>query len=321
MSGTFVEEDVRRIAVTTAVRDTDAIPKVPGAGEVRDHEGRRVQVMHNGVLVEEDCYGGAWTTEIIRRLRGHHEPQEELVFHAIVERLKGTPDPVMVELGSFWGYYSLWASRTLGARCVLVEPDPQRLEVGRRNAELNGADASFVRAAIGHHTAESGTHVPLVTIDGLLESERLDHVDILLCDIQGAELDALRAARRAIRERRLRFVVVSTHHFGISGDPLTHQRCLDLIEDAGGHVVAEHSVSESCSGDGLIAASFDRRDADMAVEVTVVRARDSFHGELEYDLAEAFRAMTWHGTLRRYGLELLRSPRRMVDRWRRRNAA
>ena len=106
---TFSADELRRIAITTAVRDTDAIPKVADAGEVKVHDGQRVQVMHNGVLVEEDCYNGAWTTEIIRRLRGHHEPQEEFAFHTVVERLRSdTQGATMVELGSFWAYYSLW---------------------------------------------------------------------------------------------------------------------------------------------------------------------------------------------------------------------
>ena len=98
----------RRVEITVAVRDTDAIPKVPDAGEVRDQDGQRIQVMHNGVLIEEGCYYGAFMTEIIRRLRGHHEPQEELVFHRIIERLAAEAgEKAMVELGAFWSYYSM----------------------------------------------------------------------------------------------------------------------------------------------------------------------------------------------------------------------
>ena len=43
----------RRIALTVAVRDTDAIPKVPNAGEVIVRDRERLQVMHNGVVVTE----------------------------------------------------------------------------------------------------------------------------------------------------------------------------------------------------------------------------------------------------------------------------
>ncbi len=95
--------------LTVSCSDSDAIPKVERAGEVFEVDGRRVQMMHNGVLVDEGCYYGDWMTEIIRCLRGHHEPQEERVFHDILRRLASSgDDATMVELGSFWAYYSLW---------------------------------------------------------------------------------------------------------------------------------------------------------------------------------------------------------------------
>lgn len=298
----FSEADQRRIDLAVAVRDTDAIPKVPDAGDVTVRDGVPVQVMHNGVLVREGCYHGPWMTEIIRRLRGHHEPQEELVFHVVLERLASdTPEPTMVELGSFWAYYSLWAKRAIPTtRLILVEPDGANLEVGRQNLELNGVEASaIVHAAVGskHDTDVSLTwesdgrrhKTRQVTIDGLMSEYRLERLDLLLCDVQGAELDALRGAARALAERRVRFLIVSTHHHRISGDPLTHQRCLQLLREAGLHIIAEHSASESCSGDGLIAASADPRDDDLHVHVTVTRSRDTLFGELEWDLARSMR--------------------------------
>jgi FkbM family methyltransferase len=297
----FTPDERRRIELTTAVRDTDALPKVDNAGAIETRNGQRVQVMHNGVVVEEDCYNGAWTTEIIRRLRGHHEPQEEMAFAALLERLgTDTTAPTMIELGSFWAYYSLWAKAADPAtRSICVEPDPHNLEVGRRNFALNGYDGRFIQAAVG---VPHGEHirirtesdnalrsVPLVTLDGLMCDEGLDRVDLLLCDTQGAELGLLTDARETLRSGRVRFLVVSTHHHSISGDPLTHQRCLAVLRDCGAHIIAEHSVLESCSGDGLIAASMDPRDADLEVHVSVVRSRDTIFGEPEYELERALR--------------------------------
>jgi FkbM family methyltransferase len=296
----FSEPEQRRIDLTVAVRDTDAIPKVPDAGQVIERDGIPVQVMHNGIVVREGCYYGAWMTEIIRQLRGHHEPQEELAFHTVIERLASdTPEPTMVELGSFWAYYSLWTKRAIpAARLILVEPDAANLEVGRQNLELNGVEASAIlHAAIGsvhdvtvtlpwesdgrwHKTRQ-------ISIDGLMSERRLERIDLLLCDVQGAEVAALRGASRALAERRVRFLVISTHHHQITGDPLTHQRCLQLMRDVGVHIIAEHSASESCSGDGLIAASTDPRDDDLHAAVTIMRSSDTLFGELEWDLARA----------------------------------
>src|SRR5690348_8061587 len=149
----------RRIELTVSCRDCDHLPKVPDAGAVRTELGVRVQIMHEGTRVLADAYCGPWMTEIIRRLRGHHEPQEELVVHHLVERLRGSAPPVVVELGSFWAYYSIWALRALGGRAILVEPDPAHLEVGRTNLRLNGLQGTFVAAALG---GEHGTRTALV---------------------------------------------------------------------------------------------------------------------------------------------------------------
>ena len=290
----------RRVDLTTSCRDADAIPKVVGAGDVVEHDGVRAQRMHNGVLVVEGCYYGAWMTEVIRRLRGHHEPQEEAAFHAVVERLRADPppEPTMVELGSFWAYYALWFAHALsGARLVLVEPDPAHREAGRANLELNGASGRLVNAAVGLPDGTRATlrmesdgaerEVDVVSVDGLMAREDLTRIDLLLCDTQGAELAMLEGAGEALRAGRIRFLVVSTHHHSISGDALTHQRCLRALRELGAHVVAEHTVSESFSGDGLVVASMDPRDRDLHVELSRARARDSLFGELEEDLAAA----------------------------------
>jgi len=319
-------EDQRRIELTVAVRDTDPIAKVEGAGSVIERDGRRVQVMHNGVLVVADGYYGAWVTEVIRQLRGHHEPQEELAVHAIVERLREerVMAPVAVGLGSYWGYYSLWVAHAIPlAQCLMVEPDPNHLEVGRRNAALNDVAPRLLQAAAG---AEHGSmlrlacesdgvrrRVGVVTLDGLMVDHALERVEVLFCDVQGAELDVLRGVGRALADRRLRFLVLSTHHHSISGDALTHQRCLEKLAEFDAHVIAEHSVSvsESCSGDGLIVASMDPRDADLRVEVTHVRARDSLFGEVERELAVA---TTWRAAGVRLASDARRLPGRIVRR-------
>jgi FkbM family methyltransferase len=296
---TFTDEEQRRIELTTAVHDTDALPKVSNAGEIETRNGTQVQVMHNGLVVEKDGYFGPWITEIIRRLRGHHEPQEEAAFAAVVERLKqDTPKPVMVELGSYWAYYSLWLKTAIpDAQNVCVEPDPRNLEVGRRNFALNGAQARFIQAAVGSPhgrqvklpvESDDELHpMRLVTLEGLMRDEGLERIDLLLSDVQGAETDLLTTGQDVLRSGRVRFLVVSTHHHSVSEDPLTHQRCRDLLESAGAHIITDHSVLESCSGDGLLVASTDPRDRDMRVEVTVVRNRDSIYGEPEYELARA----------------------------------
>ena len=294
--------EVKRILTTLLCHDADGLPKVEGAGEVFEHDGLAVQRMHNGLLIEEGCYAGAWMTEIIRSLRGHHEPQEEVVFDAMIRSLAADSPaaPRMIEFGSFWSFYSLWFGLDLpGARILAIEPDPNNLEVGRRNVALNGQTdrIEFLHGAVGDRpgellefTDESDGEITTVRqydLESLLAHAEWDRVDLVLADVQGAETILLERARGDLAAGRVRFLLVSTHHHSISGDPLTHQNALALLTELGAHVIAEHSVSESFSGDGLIAVSFDPRDSDLTVPISYARARDTIFGELEWDLNHA----------------------------------
>src|SRR5262245_9577736 len=134
-----------RIEMTVRCRDSDPIPKVEHAGEVVDVGGQQVQIMHNGVTVVAGGYYGAWMTEVIQRLRGHHEPQEELVFHEILKLVPASA--VILELGGFWSYYSLWFlnSHPATRRAFVIEPDPNHLGIGEANARLNERCITFVQ--------------------------------------------------------------------------------------------------------------------------------------------------------------------------------
>jgi FkbM family methyltransferase len=292
-------DEQRRVAITMSCPDTDAIPKVDGAGEVFEQDGQLLQRMHNGIVVAAGCYHGAWMTEVIRGLRGHHEPQEELVFHAIVERIARTePRPTMIELGSWWAYYALWFARETDGSVVGLEPDPFCLEVGRRNFELNGLNARFVHGAIGdapgapmsffEERTSRMTTVPSYDLASLMDAVGLEQASLVLADIQGGETPLLARARQLFEARRVRFLVLSTHHHSISGSPVTHQDARDLLESCGAHIVAEHTVGESFSGDGLIAAAFEGRDRELSVRISRARYGESLFGELERDLAESW---------------------------------
>lgn len=250
-----------RIGITLACRDSDPIPKVRDAGQIFDLDGERVQVMHEGSLVLADGYYGHWMSRIIAGLHGHHEPQEELLFHAILAHVRaGT---LFVELGAYWAFYTNWYLGAVpGSRAVCVEPEPAHLETGRRNLALNGREAWLIRAAVGEVHQPAAGDDGLECLDMSALEERIDHeaIELLHMDIQGAETGFLRSMRRSAAAERVRFLMVSTHHESISGSASTHDDCLEELRSQGAVVLAEHSVPESYSGDGLILASFNTRD-------------------------------------------------------------
>jgi FkbM family methyltransferase len=286
----------KRIEITARCRDMDDVPRVPRAGQVEILEdGTRVQLMHNGLQILADAYLGTWTTQLIERCRGCHEPQEERVFRDVMARLPD--DATMIELGGYWAFYSLWFLLCgKNRRSIVLEPDPKHLTVGQRNARLNGLTPTFVHGFTGgepspsvlFRTEDSGDVLaPCLSVPLLMERHGIQQLDILHSDTQGAEHDVLLDCKELFEQQRIKFLFVSTHDFTISGDPLTHQRCLTIVRSCGGRIIAEHDIHESFSGDGLIAAYFGG-DAFMATSVSVSRNRYSeslFRNPL-YDLAE-----------------------------------
>jgi len=281
--------------MTASCQDCAAIPKVPNAGQILTQGAERVQIMHNGIRVLADGYDGGWMAEIITRLRGHHEPQEELVFHEVLRHLP--PKATMIELGGSWAYYSLWFLHENGEtrRAIVVEPDPQNLALGRTNAGLNNSRIEFVQASVGFEntpprdflTEHSGQiRIPKITVAKLLNDYKIERLDLLHCDAQGAETDVLRSCMELLISRRIQFCFISTHHHCITGDPLTHQQCLALVKEAGGKILAEHDVHESFSGDGLIVAYFGNSQLHWtSPQLSYNRYSQSLFRNPLYDLA------------------------------------
>jgi FkbM family methyltransferase len=290
-----------RVQMGTRCRDMDGIPRVSEAGKVQTMPDQtRVQVMHNGIRVLADGYYGQWMTRLIELCGGVHEPQEERVFYEVMPRLPYGTDATMIELGGFWSYYSLWfLASGKNRRAIVVEPDPKHLAVGRTNAQLNQLNPVFISGFVSgtsfpylvpFNTEESGkVNLRRFTVVQLMEIHKLSQLNVLHLDIQGAEFDVLTSCQDLLKAGQIQFLFVSTHDFRVSGDPLTHQRCLAVVRNAGGRVIAEHDVGESYSGDGLIVAYFGG-DKDAGEPVTISRNRysESLLRNPLYDLSEAF---------------------------------
>ncbi|CAN1496536.1 hypothetical protein MCEGE14_00370 [Burkholderiaceae bacterium] len=285
-----------RIALAARCSDSDDIPKVSGAGLVSlDEQGSRIQTMHNGLKILADGYHGAWMTELIRQCRGHHEPQEERAFYEVVRRLPA--DAKMMELGGFWTYYTNWFLMDQPRRAgVVLEPRPGNLELGKLNASLNNLSPTFFHGFAGRHDVPDARFnsaegvelsLPCYTVPQLLAVMGWKQLDLLHCDIQGAEFDILESCVPLFKVGAINWIFISTHAHHISGDPLTHERCLDLVKACGGVIEAEHDVYESFSGDGLIVARFKPApEAWRPIPITYNRHSQSVFRSLSYDFAE-----------------------------------
>lgn len=247
-------DELKRVKLALTCRDCDYLPKVPGAGECFG-ERQEFQRMHNGVTIYRGSYHGEWMTHVIRELHGHHEPQEEKVFAEVLQHIE--PGSAMLELGSFWAYYSLWFQQAVpDAVSIMVEPNADKLEVGKKHFNINRAEGKFIRGFVGAESLPEAvftdwdgkvSRIPQVSVDDLMRELQLDRLAILHADVQGAEYDMLKGAVAALTNKKIQYLFISTHGF-------QHRKCIRLLKTYGYQVIAEHSVLQSFSGDGLIVA-------------------------------------------------------------------
>jgi hypothetical protein len=212
------------------------IERVPMAGIVQGNE----VFLHNGNRVPfsgDAAYYGAFSQILIIN-RGVHEPLEEYVFQEVLKKLR--ENPVMIELGAYWGHYSMWKSRPR-ATPILVEPNPVNLAAGQGNFRRNGFEGEFINAAVAKGQFE---------IDRFLDGRNLRHLDILHADIQGFEIQMLDAARATLAAKKIDYLFISTHSQKLHGD------VVKTLGEYGYRVeVSSDFDNDTTSFDGLVFAS------------------------------------------------------------------
>lgn len=177
------------------------IKRVPNAGFV-DSQG--MVILHNGNRVPcigDKAYYGEFSDLLIFN-RGVHEPLEEFSFQEVLKKIK-SKNPIMIELGSYWAHYSMWFLKELqGAIAICVEPEINALEIGKHNFQLNGLEGIHINAGIGNDG---------VSLQNIFDSQGLNQVCLLHCDIQGAEAEMLAGAKFIFESQKVDYAFISTH--------------------------------------------------------------------------------------------------------------
>lgn len=230
-----------RAKLVCACPDYAYIQRVPNAGEVVNG----CQVMHNGLKVRVGSFYGEGTRILFSRTKGVHEPQEERVFAQVLKLVK--PGSVMVELGAYWSFYSMWfCQQVQAANAFLIEPVPSNLEFGRKNFELNGFQGDFTQAYVGRTASVSADGIKTICLDDFAAEKGIRRIAILHSDIQGFEFDMLQGAERLIREGRIDYYFISTHSQEI------HNQCETYLRQRHLRVIASINLLESFSMDGIL---------------------------------------------------------------------
>jgi FkbM family methyltransferase len=162
-------------------------------------------------------------------LTGTSDPEEQSLLVDVLSE-----GDVFYDLGANAGFYAVIAAREVGPQghVYAFEPTPELADRIRYNGRLNefkhltvveaavcnrngsiefGSEGFDVQNSIQRAEGENAIEVRAVTLDAWAEKQRPP--DVLMMDIEGAELDALRGAKDLIRKHRP-FMLIEVHWLG-----------------------------------------------------------------------------------------------------------
>jgi len=198
---------------------------------------------------------------------------EHQIFLRVLDHIKNTENPVMVELGCFWALWSLvFRQRFSGGKNILVELGKRQLSVGEKNFQLN--DFSFSSYFGGFFLENSGTfnnrkndieyqQTPNSYWDDsivgetvgkeldfshIIKTEKLKTIDLLHMDIQGSELPLIEYLHRNKIFGIIQNIVVATHNQKI------HDSVLSLLQQ-NDFIIYENHPYGRVGGDGFLCAT------------------------------------------------------------------
>lgn len=238
------ERDIwnQRIKDVLCCADNKFIPRHPQAGTVKGG----LMTMHNGLKVHAGSYYGWGSHQVLVENKGCHEPQEERAFAEVLRHLK--PRSTMLELGSYWAFYSAWFARDIpDANCVMVEPEWGNLAKGKKNFRLNNLNGTFLQGFMGSGHSPEG-QPPTLSVDGIMTDQKLKHIHILHSDIQGFEFNMLHGASNALKARAIDYIFISTHSDEV------HEKCIEYLESHNYRIWQDIDLESTFSHDGLIVA-------------------------------------------------------------------
>lgn len=156
------------------------------------------------------------------RYRNRHDPAE---LEAIRRALR--PGCTVLDIGAHKGAYTYWMSRWArpNGRLIAIEPQPEL--AGRlKSLYASARDISVMHGAVGssvgtitlHIPGEGPSHgatireldgssgvtirdveVPCFTLDSIVSEQRLDRIDLIKCDTEGAEREIFAAGAQVLR--------------------------------------------------------------------------------------------------------------------------
>lgn len=132
---------------------------------------------------------------------------------------------IVLDCGADVGTFTRTALNHGAAQVIAVEPAPWKEPCLRRTFSREISEGKVVVYTKGvwssdttlllngdKITSDRGVEVPLTTIDHLVDDLRLQRLDVIKMDIEGAEKPAIQGGRETIRRFKPRFTVATEHN-------------------------------------------------------------------------------------------------------------
>lgn len=215
------------------------IEKIPESGKLENG----IITMYNGVKIRQNSYYGNFSDILIMN-EGIHEPSEEFLFQKVIKHISTTQKkPLMVELGSYWAFYSLSLLQVCPeATTYCIEAGEHELLCGVSNFGLNDRIGWWGKEFVGNGENE-------LKLTDFVKQQEIEKIDILHSDIQGKEHEMLIGAEHLFRNKKIEFAFISTH------TPELHSDCLATLRDYGYEILAEVGMEDTFCEDGIILAA------------------------------------------------------------------
>lgn len=197
-----------------------------GEGEIE-----RIEINRDGLAVEfRSGLKMRWDPEDTRSVpsftvnHGHYEPEEVRVLAALAERSR-----VVLDIGSNAGFMALNMARAGAEQVHAFEPVPSTFDELTRNVELNqlGAKICCHALALGEREETADFYVPVfhgsvaasarplfpeqentivpvpvVPLDRWVAEQEVAGIDLVKCDVEGAELFVLRGGLATLGQHK-----------------------------------------------------------------------------------------------------------------------
>lgn len=177
-------------------------------------------------------------------LKGSYEKKTTEVFLSLLKK-----NQVVFDIGANAGYYTILASKGVGSngQVYSFEPDPGSSELVERNVLLNNCkNVKLIKKALSEKSgtsyfksekfnkgdsslaSEGGIKVQTTTLDDFITESKIEKADLIIMDIEGAEILALRGGKEFLSGLINSSLIIeynpsSLEKLGFGSDELTQQ--------------------------------------------------------------------------------------------------